>query len=85
MDGEFVAVYVANDGARVVFPLKRDAARAYRLSTAEGLRPIRHWIGDLEFSHYEMADARRSDQFINSILTVPVRKARPAEVRTNAA
>jgi hypothetical protein len=78
MDGEFLAVYLATDGARIVLPLVKDDHGNYRLACVEGMRPIQHWIGDLEFSHYEMADARRSDQFINSILTVPVRKARPA-------
>jgi hypothetical protein len=78
MDGEFVAVYLAADGTRVVFPLVRDLDRAYRLACTDGLRPIRHWIGDLEFSHYQMADPSRSSQFMNQVLTVPVKTPRPA-------
>jgi hypothetical protein len=81
MDGEFLAVYLANDGARVVIPLVRDRDRAYRLSTTEGLQPVRHWLnnGDLEFQEYRPADPHsNAGQFMNQILSTPARKPRPA-------
>jgi hypothetical protein len=79
MDSEFFAVYRGEDGEPIKFPLVRDNLGSYRLGCADGLRPVRWWVEGLEFSHFEMADPSRSSQYLNQVLTPPVRKGRPAE------
>jgi hypothetical protein len=76
---EYVAVYQTQDGNLVEFPLVKDAERAYRLSTSEGLLPIRYCLsGNLEFVDYRLADGTtggQKEEFMRLLFVPPPKPA----------
>jgi len=77
---EYVAVYRAEDGNTVEFPLVKDTERAYRLHTAEGLLPIRYYLsGNLAFVDYRLADGVTGGQrenFMRQLFVAPPKPTR---------
>jgi hypothetical protein len=88
VNGEYQAIYQCHDGTHVAYPLVRDSAGSYRLASQAGPLPIRHWIEDLEFVDFALADGSHGgdkEKWMRMILAKPAVKPRPADARTNAA
>jgi hypothetical protein len=78
---EYQAVYKNAEGPTIVFDLVKDPiSRAYRLSCADGLRPISKFLdGGLEFLDFKLAHPKRlngdrsnAERFMRMLLRPPI-------------